>query len=112
MVEPNLWKTSKRYILHGSFVVDLLSTLGCDIILLANYKGVWFFRLKMLVVLKTGEIKSAYIFFINNYVHTNSHTKQMFKTLANITLISFLSVHLMTCIWIAIGAGDCHLDNW
>ena len=109
MVNPTFWKTSKNYILKGHMLLDVLSTVVCDTILFVNHDSVWAWRVKVVCVCKASEVKSAYMFLINNYVNTNAHTKRLFKSIANIILVTTIGVHLATCLWIKIGGWDIHL---
>ena len=94
MKHPSLWNTSKLYVLQGSFVIDFASSVVCDSFLFfGGLKSLWFYRIKSICILKAGDIKSAYMFVLNNYVNfTSQTTKNMYQTLADVLLYSLITV--------------------
>ena len=110
MENPTLKKTMTRY-LKRKFIVDLVATFISDILLFVPGGRQWGYRLKLLRLIRFGEVKAAYIFVIKNYVSAPTKIKEIYTKLCDIILFTFLLTHLLTCAWIRLGALDHELPE-
>ena len=105
MENPTLKKTMIRY-MKRKFFVDLFATFVSDILIFIPRVKLWGYRLKLLRLFRFGEVKGAYIFVIKNYVSASSFVKEIYTKLCDMILFTFLITHLLTCLWIRLGALD------
>ncbi|KAK0087514.1 hypothetical protein PV325_000850 [Microctonus aethiopoides] len=94
-IEMNSKQIAKRYILHGTFIVDLLSSFPTDIIFLFNWNNIIVARefTSMLHILR---LLSLRIYIIN--IAESYDIQRGYLSVLTFVPLSILSLHGLTCI--------------
>jgi len=105
--ETDLFQIIKNYVLHGSFVLDVFSTIP---MLILPQTSQWFF-LKFLRFIHIqqvyGTISTAVQYILSRMSFDKSTTEKASTILDMVTYL-FSAIHILGCLWIGIGfAVEC-----
>ena len=109
MERPTLWKASKNY-MKKKFIFDFIATIVAEVFMISgNLK--WSIRLRLFRCVRYGDINRPVRFVVNNIPWLSKKKKLGIIELGKLVLQLTLGAHIMTCIWIKIGALDINLPE-
>ena len=113
MSNPKLRKTAKNY-LSWYFLWDFPATILSNVLMLIGGDQ-WFaigMQLKLTRIFRRGYMIMGYQKIAYCCARQNPDKRNQIVLMFTYIVELIFWLHVMTCIWIAIGAGDCHLDDW
>ena len=113
MEDANLKNTAKNY-LSWMFLWDFIATIVSNLLCLIPNDGNMFaigMQLKLARIFRRGYMILGYTKVANCCARQNPNKRNQIVLMFTYVVELLFWLHVMTCVWIALGAGDCSVDE-